>query len=87
MVVMWMAANGETRLPSVSQVQAVRGQTNGFFAATLESAGDASHKQMLAETAMYMACMAVTIREQAQLQKKPDLLNSMAGAVDRVMIE
>lgn len=86
-IVMWMAANGETQLPSVSQVQAVRGQMNGFFAATLDSAGDDSHKQMLAETAMYMTCMAVTIREQAQLQNKPELLDSMAGAVNQAMIE
>lgn len=87
MVVMWMAANRQTELPQLPQVQAVRGQMRGFFASTLENAGDAAHRQLLAETAMYQTCMAVAIREQAQSQAKPELLDSMAAAIDRTMSE
>lgn len=87
MVVMWMAANRQTELPQVSQVQAVRNQMRGFFASTLEGAGDPAHRQLLAETAMYQTCMAVAIREQAQSQAKPELLDTMAAAIDRSMAE
>jgi len=85
MIVMWMSVNQQTTLPQRSQVQAVRSQMRDSFASAAGNIGDARQRQLMAEAVMYQTCMAVAIREQAQAQGKPELLGSLASAINQNM--
>ncbi len=85
MIVMWMSVNQQTTLPQRSQVQAVRSQMRDSFASAAGNVGDARQRQLMAEAVMYQTCMAVAIREQAQTQGKPELLGSLASAINQNM--
>ncbi|MEP7042825.1 MAG: DUF6683 family protein [Dokdonella sp.] len=85
MIVMWMSVNQQTELPQRSQVQAVRSQMRNSFVSAAGKVSDARQRQLMAEAVMYQTCMAVAIREQAQAQSKPELLSSLASAINQNM--
>jgi len=85
MIVMWMSVNQQTTLPERSQVQAVRAQLRDSFTSAAGRVGNPRQRQAMAEAVMYQTCMAVAIREQAQAQGKPELLGTLASAINQNM--
>jgi len=84
-IVMWMAANQRSRLPTPVQVQAVRRQMRNVFASGAGVISDATERQSAAEYVMYETCMTVLVRNELRL--RPDLDKRISDAVDMKMAE
>lgn len=84
LVVMWMAVNQQTRLPTASQVQAVRRQMRTVFASQAGAISGAGQRQSVAEYIMYETCMAVLVR--TTVEAHPELLKAVADAANEKML-
>lgn len=83
MIVMWMAANLQSALPTPGQAQAVRRQMQAVFASGTGAIPDAAQRQALAETVMYETCMTVLVR--GELKAQPALDRKISDAVNAKM--
>lgn len=77
-VMMWLTANRQVQLPGPAQVGAVRSQLRATLAGTL---GDASQRQLIAESMMYQACVLIAARDKAE-QGKPQMMDAASAAMD-----
>lgn len=84
LLVLWMAANQQTTLPTPAQVQAVRRQMVRVFAAKAGAIPDGGQRQSVAEYLMYETCLAILTRE--QIQSNPKLLATVADAADKKLL-
>ena len=82
MVVMWMSVNQRTVLPTTPQVLGVRQQMQSVFSSAQIGSTQRAQRQVLAETAMYLTCLAVSMREQAVAQSRQDLLKSLSEQIE-----
>jgi len=80
MVMIWLAANRQVELPQAAQVQGVKQQLHAALSGKL---GDPRQRQLLAETMMYQTCIMIVVREQAEKQRKPELMDTLAASIDR----
>ena len=79
LVVMWMAANEQTALPPVSQVQGVRAQMRNLYSTGAQPPADARQRQLVAEALMYETCLAIGTRESGNAQA----IRNMADSAQR----
>jgi hypothetical protein len=83
MLVMWMAANQQSKLPTPAQAQAVRRQMRNVFASGAGAIAGAAERQSAAEYVMYESCMTVLVRGEVKAQ--PALDRKIADAVNAKM--
>jgi hypothetical protein len=83
LLVMWMAANQQSRLPTAAQAQAVRRQMRNVFASGAGAIAGAAERQSAAEYVMYESCMTVLVRGEVKAQ--PALDRKIADAVNAKM--
>jgi hypothetical protein len=83
MLVMWMAANQQSRLPTPAQAQAVRRQMRNVFASGAGAIAGTAQRQSAAEYVMYESCMTVLVRGAVKAQ--PALDKKIADAVNAKM--
>jgi hypothetical protein len=84
MIVMWMAANRQSKLPTPAQAQAVRRQMRNVFASGAGAIPGAAQRQALAEYVMYETCMTVLVR--GELKSHPELDEKVSDAVNAKMV-
>jgi len=78
LIVMWMSVNKQTQLPSVTQVQAVRNQCLCAWTSGKINPLNDKQRQIVAETLMYQACSAVSIRQKAVSTSDSKLLDQLS---------
>ncbi|MET0308882.1 MAG: hypothetical protein ABW023_09275, partial [Sphingomonas sp.] len=83
MLVMWMAANRQSSLPTAPEAQAVRRQMRNVFASGAGAISGAAERQSLAEYVMYETCMTVLVR--GELKSRPELDKKLSDAVNAKM--
>jgi hypothetical protein len=83
MLVMWMAANQQSTLPTAAQAQAVRRQMQNVFASGTGAISGAAQRQTVAEYVMYETCMTVLVR--GELKAHPELDKKVSDAVNAKM--
>lgn len=83
MMVMWMAANQQSTLPTATQAQAVRRQMQNVFASGAGAISGASQRQTVAEYIMYETSMTVLVR--GELKAHPELDKKVSDAVNAKM--
>ncbi|HEY4276315.1 MAG TPA: hypothetical protein VGM68_12575 [Rhizomicrobium sp.] len=80
MIVMWMAANQQSGLPTPAQAQAVRRQMQNVFASRTGAISMPAERQSTAEYVMYETCMTLLVR--GELGSRPDLDKRVSDAVN-----
>jgi hypothetical protein len=83
MIVMWMAANRQSAVPTPAQAQAVRRQMSNVFASATGRIANAAERQSLAEYVMYETCMTVLVRQ--EIKSRPELDQKLSDAVNARM--
>ena len=83
MIVMWMAANQQSRLPTPAQAQAVRRQMRNVFASGAGAIAAPTQRQSVAEYVMYESCMTVLVR--GEVKAHPELDKKISDAVNAKM--